>query len=309
MANHVNSFDSIPQELVELLTAQLPYSLPLLRRLQFTKLPHGTSQHARVIFISDAELSTRPDAYTAAYLDFSKTGTQMFIYSTLEHPRNRDNMSNGTLYEQQLAAMVQEVIRLRKEYGKELLFTNPDRILIGTLHSEIRSILEKFEGRIETRPTGIYDKWLMKRDELPPPDDSLPSGMYWDSASLDDCSIIVSRTDIPRTSEELVVLPNLTIKLEDKTPIVWALLGTDASIISVFCEEPYRQRGLAKKLAAKLLREKSSLYGEDGLMSADVSPTNMSSRAMCKSLGGKPDWTTSWICLILSEPGTSANLN
>lgn len=59
-------------------------------------------------------------------------------------------------------------------------------------------------------------------------------------------------------------------------------------------QEPYRRQGLAKKLAAKLLREKSTLSATDGLIAADVSPTNTSSRAMCKALGGKPDWTTSW---------------
>ncbi|UKZ61478.1 uncharacterized protein TrAtP1_002744 [Trichoderma atroviride] len=309
MVNHTQSFDSVPQELVELLTAELPYSLPLLRRLQFTKFPQGTSEHARVIFISATELSSRPDVYTAAYLDFSKSGTQMFVYSTLEHPRNGYDSSNDGTYEEQVAELVGQVIRLRKEYGKELLFTNPERILVGTLHSKIRSILETFDGRVESRPSGLFDKWLMKRDELPVLGDDLPPGMEWGSASLDDCRIICSRTDIPRTPEELVHLPNLTIKLEDKTPIVWGLVGIDGSLISIHCEEPYRRQGLAKKLAAKLLREKSTLSASDGLIAADVSPTNASSRAMCKALGGKPDWTTSWICLILSEPETPSNLN
>ncbi|KAL7917310.1 hypothetical protein ACQKWADRAFT_307088 [Trichoderma austrokoningii] len=310
MVNHTQSFDSVPQELVELLTTELPYSLPLLRRLQFTKFPHGTSEHARVIFISDTELSLRPDAYTAAYLDFSKSGTQMFVFSTLENPRNGGDTSNDDMYKEQIADLVQKVISLRKEYGKELLFTNPDRILIGSLHSKIRSILEleALEGRVESRPSGLFDKWLMSRDELPLLGDSLPPGMEWGTASLDDCRIICSRTDIPRTPQELVHLPNLTIKLQDKTPIVWGLMGIDGSLISIHCEEPYRRQGLAKKLAAKLLREKATLYASDGLISADVSPTNISSRAMCKALGGKPDWTTSWICLNLSDSGMPGNL-
>ncbi|KAK1246255.1 hypothetical protein MKX08_000057 [Trichoderma sp. CBMAI-0020] len=309
MVNHTQSFNSVPQELVELLTAELPYSLPLLRRLQFTKFPQGTSEHARVIFISATELSSRPDVYTAAYLDFSKSGTQMFVYSTLEHPRSGYDSSNDETYKEQVAELVGEVISLRIEYGKELLFTDPERILIGSLHSKIRSILETFDGRVEARPSGLFDKWLMKRDELPELGDDLPPGMEWGSASLDDCRIICSRTDIPRTPEELVHLPNLTIKLEDKTPIVWGLVGIDGSLISIHCEEPYRRQGLAKKLAAKLLREKSTLSATDGLIAADVSPTNSGSRAMCKALGGKPDWTTSWICLNLSEPDTPSNLN
>ena len=112
------------------------------------------------------------------------------------------------------------------------------------------------------------------------------------------------------------------IKRDDGTPIAWALLGTDGSLVSVHCEvstskdgtfgpdniecredrlncrthyqEPYRRRGLAKKLATKLLREKSPQFGDDGWLCADVSPSNESSRAMCKSLNGKPDWLVSW---------------
>ncbi|KAL5085809.1 hypothetical protein Trisim1_009880 [Trichoderma cf. simile WF8] len=313
MASHAVSFTSVPAKLVELLTPDLPYSLPLLRRLQSTKFNHGTTPHARIVFVSDTELSSEEQfdqyqskAYTAAYLDFSKPETQMYIYSTLEHPRNRDDSSNKDLYEPQLVELVKEVIRLRNEYKQELLFTNPDRILIGSLHADIRSILEKFEGRVQPRPSGPYDKWLIKREELPLLDENLPPGMYWDSANLDDCQLVVSRTDIPRTAQTLVNLPNLMIKRQDKTPIAWALLGTDGSLISVHVEEPYRRQGLAKKLAVKLLREKATRFGDDGWLCADVSPSNVSSRAMCKSLNGKPDWVTSWICLILSETGEAA---
>ncbi|RFU81262.1 hypothetical protein TARUN_917 [Trichoderma arundinaceum] len=205
MACHVISFSSVPDKLVELLATQLPYSLPLLRRLQSTKFKHGTTPHARTVFVSNTEFlsdeqAQQPKVYTAAYLDFSREETQMYIYSTLEHRDNRDDAGSRELYKQQMAELVQEVIRLRKEYTPELLFTNPDCILVGTLHSEVRSILEEFEGRVEPRITGNYDKWLIKRDELPLLDESLPAGMYWDSASFDDCQIVVSRTDIPRSA-------------------------------------------------------------------------------------------------------------
>lgn len=217
MVNHTQSFDSVPQELVELLTAELPYSLPLLRRLQFTKFPHGTSEHARVIFISATDLSSKPDVYTAAYLDFSRSGTQMFVYSTLEHPRNGYDASTDEVYKEQVAELVGKVISLRKEYGRELLFTNPERILVGTLHSKIRSILETFEGRVESRPSGLFDKWLMKRDELPVLGDDLPPGMEWGSASLDDCRIICARTDIPRTPQ----VKNSTVSCNKKLTSSW----------------------------------------------------------------------------------------
>lgn len=62
----------------------------------------------------------------------------------------------------------------------------------------------------------------------------------------------------------------------------------------IVSQEPYRRRGLAKTLAAKLFREKSLDFADDGWCSADVAPDNDGSRGMCKKLNGKPTWRVSW---------------
>lgn len=83
------------------------------------------------------------------------------------------------------------------------------------------------------------------------------------------------------SSVPLLVLPLLF--LQTLTPFVLQL-----------AQEPYRRRGLAKAVAVKLMRERTSEYGTDGWGSADVAPDNASSQALCKSLNGRPSWVVSW---------------
>lgn len=59
----------------------------------------------------------------------------------------------------------------------------------------------------------------------------------WPNSSLDwSHTIQLSKTNRHCRSEVLVNLPNLMIKRDDGTPIAWALLGTDGSLVSVHCE-------------------------------------------------------------------------
>ncbi|KAF5023621.1 hypothetical protein F66182_4323 [Fusarium sp. NRRL 66182] len=300
MAEFVKVYSTVSTELLALLNHQLPYSLPLLRRLQFTKLEGGLRKTAKIYFVSDSEFKQSRDSpkrFTAAYVDIGGgPDTQAWIYSTLEHPSQADQ---GTaVYETQLNALVSEIVKAVKEYGYELAY--PGAILVGTLHDSVRTVLHK-TGRLVSRETGAYDKWLFKYQDLPGDEVALPEGMHWGTATEDDCRVVISRTDIPRTVEVLIRMPSLVIKLDDETPVSWAFLGFDGSLVSLHCEEPYRRRGLAKTLAAKLFRDKSRAFADDGWCSADVAPDNEGSRGMCKRLNGKPYWGISWNLLYVDE--------
>ncbi|KAK7418803.1 hypothetical protein QQZ08_011126 [Neonectria magnoliae] len=221
----------------------------------------------------------------------------MWLYSTLEDEKQTD-LEDDMFYEQQLKALVDEVIRIAKEYGRELVHSGA--VLVGTLHTSVRNILER-TGRVTGRATGLYDKWLFRVEDIPENGSPLPDGLHWATATLADCKLAISRSDIPRTAEWLSLMPSLILKLEDGTPISWAFLGPDGSLSSLHCEEGYRRQGLAKTLAAKLFRERTSEYGDDGWCSADVSPSNQGSRRMCMRLNGKPYWTVSWVLLNVRE--------
>ncbi|PNY29606.1 Uncharacterized protein TCAP_00476 [Tolypocladium capitatum] len=301
MLREAQIFTCVPDGLLALLTERLPTSLSILRRLQLAARDAGSAPNARIILVSDSGglggRSAKPRAFTVVYANFSvSTETQMFMYSTLED-KSRGAISDDdrSEHEAQLDHVMEALIRLRTELDPESVY--PSCLLLGSVHSDVRAIIEK-SGRVRPRPSGDYDKWLFRVEDLPQSESPLPEGMHWRGTTLADCELVVSRTDIPRTAETLSALPSLMVKLEDETPVAWAFLGIDGSLISLHCEDGYRRRGLAKRVAAKLLRENASA---DGWSSADVSGENVASRAMCKSLGGKPRWVVSWLLLDLAE--------
>ncbi|KAH8667264.1 hypothetical protein BGZ61DRAFT_461450 [Ilyonectria robusta] len=300
MPSNIFTYRAVPDGLLQLVTSHLPFSLPLLRRLQYTSFKHGLTPTSRIILVSDTgEIGDElppPTRFTVAYVDVgSDHNTQMWLYSTLEDQKEL-SADDDLFYEQQLRGLVDEIIFIDKEYGGKLAHSNA--VLIGTLNSSVRAILER-TGRVIGRKSGIYDKWLFRVEDVPENHSPLPDGMHWATATLDDCKVAISRSDIPRTAESLSLLPSSMIKLEDGTPIAWAFLSPDGSLASLHCEEPYRRRGLAKTLAAKLFRERTYDYGNDGWCSADVSPDNDGSRGMCMRLNGKPYWTLSWVLLVV----------
>jgi hypothetical protein len=199
MAGFVKVYSTVPPGLLTLLTDQLPYSLPLLRRLQFTKFEGGLRETAKIILVADSQLddeNSPPQKFTAAYIDIAGgPDTQGWIYSTLEHPDQAD-AKDTTIYEEQLDKIVEECIVIAKDYGRELTYSGA--VLLGTLHDSVRELMYK-TGRVVPRETGAYDKWLFKYEDLPSDEVALPEGMNWGTATEDDCRVVISRTDIPRT--------------------------------------------------------------------------------------------------------------
>lgn len=198
MTGEILVFPTVPTGLIELLTSRLPTSLTILRRLQYTLFPSGTSPTARILFVSDTgsiggqDGQDQPHAFTVSYLDLGGgPDTQMFIYSTIENDGVND-VPEGE-YDRQLESLIQMVVRLRSDHGKELVYK--DSVLLGSLHSKVRRQLEGL-GRIQPRKTGEYDKWLFRREDLPSSEEALPEGMHWDKATFRDCEIVISKTDI-----------------------------------------------------------------------------------------------------------------
>ena len=187
----VQTFGSAPDELLDLLAARIPATVPVLRRLQFARFKSISTPSSRVVVASDAGF--KPDANLAvAYVDLlGGPDTQMWLYSSLEG----DSSYDAAVHERILVALVDALVRMRKQVDHPLRYG--DSILLGTLHSETRKLLIK-HGRVEPRPSGDYDKWLFKVANLPPVSTDLPAGMHWSKATLDDCRLVASRTDIPR---------------------------------------------------------------------------------------------------------------
>jgi hypothetical protein len=200
MSSIAFTFHNVPEDLLKSLRAHLPFSLPVLRRLQYASFPGGWTSTSRVVLVHDSSEGDNGRGaltkFTVAYVDVGGgPDTQMWLYSTLEdHEQLTEDESS--FYEKQLDSLIEETIQITQVYGRELVY--PGGILLGSLNSSVRSLLEK-TGRVHPRATGIYDKWLFRVEDVPENGTQLPDGAYWDSANEDDCKLVISRTDIPRT--------------------------------------------------------------------------------------------------------------
>ncbi|KAK0731723.1 hypothetical protein B0H67DRAFT_476440, partial [Lasiosphaeris hirsuta] len=92
----------------------------------------------------------------------------------------------------------------------------------------------------------------------------------------------------------LLLVPSTVVRLDDGTPVAWAFLGYDGTLMTLHVEEKYRDRGLAKAVACRLMRNHLNVYGDDGWGAADVFDGNLKSQAVCRNIGGKLSWPSSW---------------
>ncbi|KAF2221774.1 hypothetical protein BDZ85DRAFT_264378 [Elsinoe ampelina] len=137
-------------------------------------------------------------------------------------------------------------------------------------------------------------------------DTLLPDGLVWGEVRERDYALVRSRTGIPRQDRTLRMLPSVAIYIagqEKGAPVAWTFLGVDSSLTTLHVEEEYRGRGLAKRLALKVLREHLGWYVrqymegeevEERWAHADVAISNAPSNGVCKSLGGYTEWADYW---------------
>ncbi|KAK1990435.1 hypothetical protein LX36DRAFT_647853 [Colletotrichum falcatum] len=328
-------YTTVPEGLVPLLETHLPNSLHVLRRLQFTRFKGGMRPTARVIFASDALLSPgaaassssssssspspSPRHFTVAYLDFgSGKETQLFMYSTLEDEaatpggQGEDGQRTEAAELQIMAALeaVRQVGREQPDVGgggnNSAGRAYPGACLVGTLATATRDAMARRGATVRPRASYEYEKWLFRVGEVPAdgevePAEALPEGATWGPATERDCEVVIARTEIPRQVKTLMSFPSLVLRLADGTPIAWSFLGADGSLSSLHTEPPYRCRGYATALAARLIRTGTAQYGPDGWAAADVAPGNAGSLAMCKRLNGRHAWNCSWNIIQLEE--------
>ncbi|KAG7127433.1 hypothetical protein HYQ45_012623 [Verticillium longisporum] len=291
------TFSEVPDGILDLLILHLPYSLSLVRRLQYTAAsPTGKTPSARIVVASDSPPAepTRHDAgfdvtarhFTVSYFDPSRgPETQTWIYSTLEDAHARDSSvvlaQDETAHcEKQIMAVVSEVKCIAREYDAVEPLAFPRQVIVGTLHHAVRAVMRKHDVSLTHRHD--YQKIIFPFDKLPSADAALPAGLSFETTTLEDCHIVKSRTDIPR-------------KVRDARRM---------GLFSLHCEEQHRRKGLACAVAAKVMRERTRLFGSEPWSSSEVAPTNVSSHAMCKSLNGEIKWDVSWTLLGIEENGS-----
>ncbi|TLD13983.1 uncharacterized protein PgNI_03872 [Pyricularia grisea] len=197
-------------EHLAVLQSHLPYSFPVLRRLQFSLTAAGSSPTAKVL------LATSGDSphLAVAYVDVHKAPeTQMWIYSSLE-----DSCGLGghdppeiSLPSSEVDVCLEQVLSILKRAGEVAREAGPDigavgvdgvartgGIMVGTLHEALRLLL--LDKGVTMSYSNPHYKWLFRVEDLPTGLASpLTEDMAWDTIRRGDVPLIKQRTNIPKT--------------------------------------------------------------------------------------------------------------
>jgi len=191
MAIDITDSREPPTEVLSVLEQHLPYSLPVLRRLQFMNFPGGQTSDSHVLSTFDKELPAQD--FAVAYLDFSRSPeTEMWLYSSIENPVTD---GNNTVCEEQILELLKRVRDIESQIAQDRREW-PGVVLIGTLHEKILGILEK-HARVKEK-TYKHFKFIFKVENLPTGVPLPDKELSYSTVKLSDIPLVLSRTHIPR---------------------------------------------------------------------------------------------------------------
>ena len=191
MAIDITDSREPPTEVLSVLEQHLPYSLPVLRRLQFMNFPGGQTPDSHVLSTFDKELPAQD--FAVAYLDFSRgPETEMWLYSSIENPGTD---WNAIICEEQILELLKRVRDIESQIAQDRREW-PGVVLIGTLHEKILGILEK--NSMIKEKTYEHFKFIFKVENLPTGAPIIDKELSYSTVKLSDIPLVLSRTHIPR---------------------------------------------------------------------------------------------------------------
>lgn len=340
----VYEHDATSSTLQTTLKQELPNSISLVYR---TAHHYKTTSHKILAtFSPDTPASSIPKCWAVCYLDRSvRPETELWIYASGERHSGPDALCPtcriavlgvldhiSTLLLPPMIEANLPQLEVAKEHEKQypesgpavrypletgsyvryLLF--PSVLTLGAVHEHIAHLCQE-TGLIREEFPGAgleseLNKFLFKVSALPETRE-LPEGLRWGKMREQDIPIVVSRTAIPRGKKTLMSLESVGVfEIATDIPVAWTFLGVDGSLTTLHTEPEYRGKGIAKAVAAKIIREYAPelAVDEEGTAwaHADVYVGNSQSEAVCKSLGGKPLWKHHWIRLDIGRAGCLA---
>lgn len=303
----------------------LPYSLPLLRRLQD---PQRSASSLILATFPQLSSSLFNGLFTAAYIDQSRRGeSQAWFFCSLE-TRYQVLHDAGELdkVRTQMRDMFR-YIRPRQSVegilgtqfrgfgmGKDIIDEEGRLLCIASLSPLLVSVVQDIFPAADVRLSQVFIKYLFRG---PPPSvqerEVLQGGLEFGELRSEDMDRVIATSSIRRIKETLLLLRNaavFSVTGYKKVAIAWAFISLDGSLTTWWVEEEWRGKGLGKAVAKKVLnrmweggRQDGSEKGNVAWGHADVAVENWTSRRGLAGLGGVEDWVVRWIWVDLKAPG------
>jgi hypothetical protein len=259
MAPVVTEFTTpVPEKEFGRLRDHLPQSLPLLRRIQFTHYPQGTTEHARYLIATDnsdgavgsgdrqGEPPTTQRHFAAAYLDLTKgPETEIYLYTTLEDAKDLAAVPEDEV--ERVLDLAISLFQRGKLAAQEAMESGAFKLargegfLVGGLHQPTYELLCARRG-ITSSYWNPHDAWLFRLERLP----ALPSGsaeagppgtgLRWDVIRREDVPLIASRTKIPKIEATLMSEPSVAVRDAAGTLVAWGFIGVAGTLSTLHVE-------------------------------------------------------------------------
>lgn len=183
-------------DLLSRLSQLLPFTIPILRRLQFMDIKGGKTEFSRVLWCAANEPgSTNTEEFAVAYLDFSRgPETEMWLYSSIE--QGRQSEARNRQAETQVTELLRRIREIEQSYARKSARDTPGIVLVGSLHERVFNML-RGQGRI-AQATVPHFKFIFNVEDLPHMTPLPDKSLQWRHINKGDIPLVLSRTSIPR---------------------------------------------------------------------------------------------------------------
>lgn len=195
----------------DFLAQHLPYSVPLLRCLQY--FTHGTE--AVLISSFDVEISEQPIAFALAFFDHQLPAVRSWIFSSLEIPSTRE-IENALDDRNSINDLALEC--LRKVFASMRTSCKDPTMLVGSVMSIVADALRRGPLsdaiRDDLSDAALpYGKFMLRDTQITAAFDlSLADGYAFDKVEARDYDLVLQNNKLIRSAQDLIGRPGVGIR-------------------------------------------------------------------------------------------------